>query len=134
MPGLHNGSICWGNRKSFSEFADFHHSPTMRPPSHVSAGTYYGYERVHAVGAPPPDDESMDTTAAPDCDGNEESRRAHARKRQAADLGSERNKRIRQGDIEEKMNSTEEEDILFLEHYLKQTHGCDYYNFKGEYV
>ncbi|XP_024085401.1 uncharacterized protein LOC106666154 isoform X2 [Cimex lectularius] len=96
MPGLHNGSICWGNRKSFSEFADFHHSPTMRPPSHVSAGTYYGYERVHAVGAPPPDDESMDTTAAPDCDGNEESRRAHARKRQAADLGSERNKRIRQ--------------------------------------
>ncbi|KAK9508387.1 hypothetical protein O3M35_005962 [Rhynocoris fuscipes] len=136
MPGLHHGNLCWGNRKSFYIYGEFpteissmdirRYDPVASTtPVYISSSGYYGYQRITN---PHKEDETMDTAE----DINEEAAVTvplACRKRQSNELNLEHVKRTRYHG--ERCNTEVHEDLLFLENYLRQTHGCDYYNFNN---
>lgn len=80
MPGLHDGNLCWGNRKSFyinGEYPleaqpamDFKRYEAVAQQNivYISSNSYYGY---HKKPSSEISDESMDTEENnnPECDG-----------------------------------------------------------------
>ncbi|BES99451.1 Hypothetical protein NTJ_12268 [Nesidiocoris tenuis] len=112
MPGL-RGNICWGHR-AFGMFGEYLPGDVQHSPVHVSTNAYYGQHQViepRAVQGDSPMDVSEPIR--------------NLKRFRTESCQPHIVKRIRQDEKKQ-----EETDLQFLEHYLKQTHGCDYFSYK----